>query len=141
MTTRRRLEAMTTRLMDGGVRSPEAAKRLGIDGADAYRMLFVGELDGGPGRDGMVYFDEASIEAYLERHGYGVVPRSSTGWAETGRDGGGQDVTPESRSPSSTAQSDTDENRRHRDLLAHNPMIPEAGGTGVEVPAVTLRLR
>jgi hypothetical protein len=37
-------------------------------------MLFDGELDGGPGRDGMVYFDEASIEAYLDRHGYGGWP-------------------------------------------------------------------
>jgi hypothetical protein len=29
-------------------------------------MLFAGELDGGPGKDGLVYFDEASIDAYLE---------------------------------------------------------------------------
>ncbi len=57
--------------MDGGVRSPEAAKRLGLRGRDVYLLLFVGELDGGPGRDGMVYFDEASIEAYLERYGFG----------------------------------------------------------------------
>lgn len=61
-----------------GIRSPEAAKRLGIDGAEAYRMLFEGELDGGPGRDGMVYFDEASIDAYLDRHGFGVVAGAST---------------------------------------------------------------
>jgi len=56
------------RLMSGGVRSPEAAERLGARGRDAYKMLFDGELDGGPGRDGMVYFDEASIDAYLDRH-------------------------------------------------------------------------
>jgi hypothetical protein len=68
---------MTTRLMDSGIRSPEAAKRLGIDGADAYRMLFDGELDGGPGIDGLVYFDEASIGRYLERHGFGVVAETS----------------------------------------------------------------
>lgn len=61
------------RLATSVERSPEAARRLGIDGADAYRMLFAGELGGGPGKDGMVYFDEASIEAYLERHGFGVV--------------------------------------------------------------------
>ena len=73
------MDAMTSRLMDGGVRSLEAAKRLGIDGADAYRMLFAGELDGGPGRDGLVYFEEDSIDAYLERHGYGVVAESSKG--------------------------------------------------------------
>ena len=59
--------------MDGGVRSPEAAKRLGVRGRDVYMLLFAGELDGGPGRDGIVYFDEASIDAYLERHGFGNV--------------------------------------------------------------------
>ena len=59
--------------MDGGVRSPEAAKRLGVRGRDVYMLLFAGELDGGPGRDGIMYFDEASIDAYLERHGFGNV--------------------------------------------------------------------
>ncbi len=57
--------------MDGGVRSPEAAERLGLRGRDVYDLLFAGKLDGGPGRDGMVYFDEASIEAYLGRYGFG----------------------------------------------------------------------
>ena len=37
-----------TRLMDGGVRSTEGARRLGIDCADAYRMLFAGKLEGAP---------------------------------------------------------------------------------------------
>jgi hypothetical protein len=69
VTTGRRLEAVT-RLMPGGIRSTEGAKRLGIDGADTYRLLFAGVLDGDPRRDGVVYFDEASIEAYLERHGF-----------------------------------------------------------------------
>lgn len=69
----RSLVAMTTRLMDSGVRSTEAASRLGLRGRDVYALLFAGELDGGPGRDGMVYFDEASLEAYLERHGSGYV--------------------------------------------------------------------
>ncbi len=77
-TTGPNLENVSTKLMDGGVRSPEAAERLGIDGADAYRMLFEGELDGGPGTDGMVYFDEASLHSYLERHGFGVVAGAST---------------------------------------------------------------
>lgn len=48
------------------LRSPDAARRLGIRGRDVYRMLFDGELDGGPGGDGMVYFDEASVAAYPE---------------------------------------------------------------------------
>jgi hypothetical protein len=106
---------MTTRLMDGGVRSPEAAKRLGIDGADAYRLLFGGELDGGPGRDGMVYFDEASIDRYLGRHGYGVVAETSNGSSngsnETEGEPGVQGDTPDPRNPSSAPRSGT---RRHR---------------------------
>lgn len=106
---------MTTRLMDSGVRSPEAAKRLGIDGADAYRMLFDGELDGGPGRDGLVYFDEASIDRYLERHGYGVVAETSNGTSngsnEIEGDGEVLGDTPTQRPPSSATRRST---RRHR---------------------------
>ena len=59
--------------MTGGLRSPEVARRLGLDGDDVYRLLFAGDLDGGPGRDGLVYFSEASIVAYLERYGYGTL--------------------------------------------------------------------
>lgn len=107
------MRRMTTRLMDSGVRSPEAAKRLGIDGADAYRMLFAGELDGGPGRDGLVYFDEASIDRYLERHGYGIVADSSNGTSNgsvaTGRDAGVQEGTSDPRKPSSEVLDDTGE--------------------------------
>jgi hypothetical protein len=62
-----------TELTRTGLRSPEAARRLGIDGADVYRLLFAGDLDGGPGRDGLVYVSEASVEKYLERHGFGNV--------------------------------------------------------------------
>jgi hypothetical protein len=106
---------MTTRLMDGGLRSPEAAERLGIRGRDVYMMLFNGELDGGPSRDGWVYFDEASIDAYLERHGFGVVAGSSTVSStprdETADDGGVRDGTPKSPNPSAEARSGT---RRHR---------------------------
>ena len=51
------LESMIS-LWTSGVRSPEGARRVGIDGPDVYRMLFAGELEGGPGRDGMVYFHE-----------------------------------------------------------------------------------
>ena len=104
--------------MDGGVRSPEAARRLGIDGADAYRMLFEGVLDGGPGRDGMVYFDEASIGAYLERRGYGVVAGSSTVRGGTADDSEVQDDPPNSRNRSSGPQSGTGQhgsNRRSSD--------------------------
>ena len=102
------------KLASSGVRSTEAARRLGIDGADVYRMLFAGELAGGPGKDGIVYFDEASIDAYLERHGFGVVVAepstgSSTGWSETSPDRGTRASTSKSRNRSPEAQSDTGE--------------------------------
>ena len=104
---------MTTRLMEQGIRSPEAAARLGIRGRDVYMMLFEGHLDGGPGRDGLVYFDEASIDRYLERHGYGVVAEtsngSSNGSVATGRDAGVQEGTTDPRNPSSEALDGTQE--------------------------------
>lgn len=115
------LATMTTRLMDSGIRSP-AARRLEIDGADAYRMLFDGELDGGPGRDGLVYFDEASIDRYLERHGFGVVAETSTGSSigsvATGRDTEVQKGTATWRNPSSEVLDGTQEDR------------PEPGASG-----------
>ena len=101
--------------MEDGLRSPEAAERLGIRGRDAYMMLFAGELDGGPGRDGLVYFDEASIDRYLERHGYGVVAETSNGTSNGSNETEGDDEvrhdTPDSRNPSSAARRGT---RRHR---------------------------
>ena len=103
-------------LRSSGVRSPEAARRLGVDGAAAYRMLFDGELDGGPGRDGMVYFDEASIDAYLDRHGFGVVAETST--------------------PSSTLRDDTDRHAPVRDGTsdARNPSSEGLRGTERDEP-------
>ena len=47
--------------MKNGLRSPDVARRLGVDGPEVYRLLFAGELDGGPGQDGLVYFDEGSV--------------------------------------------------------------------------------
>ena len=113
-TTRARSSLYTmVKLGGSGVRSTEAARRLGIDGADVYRMLFAGELEGGPGKDGIVYFDEASIDAYLERHGLGVVAEpstgSSTGSSETSPDRGTRASTSKSRKRSPEAQSDTGE--------------------------------
>ena len=106
---------MTARLMKDGIRSPEAAERLGIRGRDVYMMLFAGELDGGPDRDGLVYFDEASIDRYLERHGYGVVAETSNGTSngsnEIASDGEVRSDTPQPRNPSSEARRGT---RRHR---------------------------
>ena len=103
--------------MTEGVRSPEAAERLGIRGRDAYKMLFEGELDGGPSRDGMVYFDEASIDAYLDRHGFGVVAETST--------------------PSSTLRDDTDRHTEVQDgtIDARNPSSEGLPGTERDGPA------
>ncbi len=62
----------------------------------------------------MVYFDQISIEAYLERHGFGVVARSSTGSStgssKTGPDEGTRAGIPKSPKRSSEALNDTDEN-------------------------------
>src|SRR3546814_17774217 len=64
---------------------------------------------------GLVYFDEASIDRYLERHGYGVVAETSNGTSngsnETEGDGEVRSDTPPSRKPSSAARRGT---RRHR---------------------------
>jgi hypothetical protein len=104
--------AVTTRLMDGGVRSPEAAKRLGLRGRDVYNLLFAGELDGGPGRDGMVYFDEASLDAYLERYGFGNVSNNlSNEPRRTGSDDAGQAT---SEKVSDLDQHGSGRTRRHR---------------------------
>jgi len=43
-------------------RGREAPRHQG--GRDVYMILFEGELDGGPRRDGIVYSAEASIDAY-----------------------------------------------------------------------------
>lgn len=74
-------------------------------------MLFAGELDGGPDRDGLVYFDEASIDRYLERHGFGVVAETSNGFSngsnDTKGDAGVRGGTSNPRNPSSEVQNDT----------------------------------
>ena len=76
-------------VMTGGLRSTEVALRLGLDGADVYRLLFVGELDGGPGSDGLVYFSEASVDTYLERYGFGTLSNNlSNERRRTGRHDG-----------------------------------------------------
>jgi len=94
------------------LRSPEVARRLGIDGADVYRLIFAGELEGRPGSDGLVYIGAASVEAYLERHGFGNVsnilsnePRR-TGPDVAGRSGAGEVREPHQHGPDSTRPDD-----------------------------------
>jgi hypothetical protein len=111
------------KLATSGIRSPEAARRLGIDGVDVYRMLFAGQLDGGPGKDGVVYFDEASIDAYLERHGFGVVAQPSAGSSESKPRGATPSSTGDSPKPSSDVQTET-----HADRSAGGDAHPLTGG-------------
>lgn len=49
------------------LRTPEVARRLGITGDEVYRLIFAGELDGRPDRDGIVYVTETSLEGYRLR--------------------------------------------------------------------------
>jgi hypothetical protein len=44
---------------------PEAARALGLPGGDVYRLIFDGELAGGPGTDGSVYVSATSVQQYL----------------------------------------------------------------------------
>ena len=88
--TRSSLEVVVE-LASAGLRSPEVARRLGIDGADVYRLLFAGELDGGPGSDGLVYISAVSVDAYLKRYGFGNVSNNlSNEPPRTGPDHGGR---------------------------------------------------
>lgn len=104
------------KLATAGVRSPEAARRLGIDGADVYRLLFAGELEGGPARDGLVYFDEASLAAYVERYGFGHVAStvSSTVRDETEHHTTGRTGTSDAKKPSSEVSDGTQRHRTKR---------------------------
>lgn len=85
-------------------------------------MLFAGELDGGPGRDEMVYFDEACLDRYLERHGYGVVAETSNetsdGSNETEGEPEVQDDTSGPQDPSSPTRRGTGRHRPGRGTSA-----------------------
>lgn len=96
------------------LRSPEVARQLGLDGADVYRLLFAGELKGGPDPDGVVYFEAASVNAYLANHGVGHAPESSTGSSTASlKTSNGEPTrasTTDSRKGSSETQTATGEN-------------------------------
>ena len=100
---------------DARLRSPEAAKRLGVSGRTVYRLIFAGELAGRPDEDGIVYVSEMSVNQYLERHGFGHSPESptgsSTGSTDMSRDEDARSITQDSRSRSSEARNDTEPNR------------------------------
>lgn len=75
--TTSKLGAMTG-TPSAGLRSPDVASRLGINGRDVYRLIFAGELDGRPDADGIVFTTAASVEAYLEANGRGYVSNNLT---------------------------------------------------------------
>ena len=51
--------------------TPEAARRLKMDGADVYRLIFAGELDGKPDRTGQVKIAASEVERYRLAHAGG----------------------------------------------------------------------
>lgn len=59
-----------------GLRSPEVAHLLGLSGEEVYRLIFAGELDGGPDREGIVQVTAASVDTYLREHGRGSIVNS-----------------------------------------------------------------
>lgn len=56
-----------------GLRSHEVAQLLGLSGEAVYRLIFAGELDGGPDREGIVHVTPASVDTYLREHGRGSI--------------------------------------------------------------------
>ena len=107
-------------VMTGGLRSTEVARRLGLDGADVYRLLFAGDLEGGPGSDGLVYFSEASVDAYLERHGFGNLSNNlSNEPRRTGPDDGERSI--------SESAADLHEGGPGR--TRHHPRKPDSSGS------------
>jgi excisionase family DNA binding protein len=55
---------------------PEAARRLGVDGGDVYRLIFRGVLSARPGPDGAVYVNAKSVDEYLASPRKGSKPYS-----------------------------------------------------------------
>jgi len=113
-----------TKLTSAGLRSPDVARRLGIDGADVYRLLFAGELDGGPGTDGLVYISEASVDAYLERHGFGNVSNNlSNEPRRTGPDDAGRTSSETAADLHQHGRRRTKPDGRGPRQSAHNPKV------------------
>ena len=48
--------------------TPQAARRLGIDGRQVYDLIFAGELDGKPDRTGQVKIAASEVERYRLTH-------------------------------------------------------------------------
>lgn len=48
---------------------PQVARRLNLPGPDVYRLIFEGQLAGGPEDDGGVYVTEEAVVAYERKVG------------------------------------------------------------------------
>ena len=57
-------------VVDEGLTTPEVARRLGIEPEEVYQLVFAGELEGGPGADGVVRVSETAVLAYLDRQAH-----------------------------------------------------------------------
>jgi excisionase family DNA binding protein len=55
---------------DEPLTTTEAARRLGIEPEDIYRLIFAGELEGSPDSDGVVRISTTAVEDYLERQAH-----------------------------------------------------------------------
>jgi hypothetical protein len=64
----RMMGSLMSMTSDDRVTTPEAARGLGIQPEDVYRLVFAGELEGRPGEDGVVRISERMLADYLERH-------------------------------------------------------------------------
>jgi hypothetical protein len=63
-----RMASLETVETDQLLTTPEAGRRLGIGTEDVYRLIFAGELDGGPDRTGVVKVSVTAIDQYLAAH-------------------------------------------------------------------------
>ena len=55
---------------DERLTTTEAARRLGVEPEDVYRLVFSGELEGRPDADGVVRISEGAVEEYLDRQAH-----------------------------------------------------------------------
>jgi hypothetical protein len=49
------------------LRVPEVARKLGLEGAEVYRLIERGELEAGKGQDGLVYVPEDALRRFEQR--------------------------------------------------------------------------
>lgn len=55
-------------MTDAGLRIPEVARRLRLDGPAVYDLILDGRLPAGKGPDGVVYVRESAVAEYERGH-------------------------------------------------------------------------